>query len=67
MVSALQLVGRGEEARALMGELMCAPNDVGLLAEMIEPESGAFLCNLPQGLSHLALLNAAITVVTGRR
>jgi GH15 family glucan-1,4-alpha-glucosidase len=67
MVSALQLVGRGEEARALMETLMGAPNDVGLLAEMLEPESGAFLGNLPQGLSHLALLNAAITVVTGHR
>lgn len=67
MVSALQLVGREEEARALMDELMSAPNDVGLLAEMLEPGSWAFLGNLPQGLSHLALLNAAITVHTGHR
>ena len=65
MVSALHLVGRTEEARELMDELMSAPNDVGLLAEMIEPASGAFLGNLPQGLSHLALVNAAITVHTG--
>ena len=67
MVSALHLVGRAEEAYKLMEELMSAPNDVGLLAEMLEPESGAFLGNLPQGLSHLALLNAAITVTNGRR
>ncbi len=67
MVSALQLVGRESEARALMEELMSTPNDVGLLAEMVEPGSGAFLGNLPQGLSHLALLNAAITVTTGTR
>ncbi|WP_375425403.1 glycoside hydrolase family 15 protein [uncultured Friedmanniella sp.] len=67
MVSALQLVGREQEAAELMEELMAAPNDVGLLAEMIEPESGAFLGNLPQALSHLALLNAAITVHTGNR
>lgn len=67
MVSALQLVGRGEEARALMDELMAAPNDVGLLAEMIDPDSGAFLGNLPQALSHLALLNAAISVHTDDR
>lgn len=67
MVSALQLVGRTDEARALMEDLMSAPNDVGLLAEMLEPETGAFLGNLPQALSHLALLNAAITVHTGGR
>jgi GH15 family glucan-1,4-alpha-glucosidase len=67
MVSALHLVGRAEEARTLMDELMSAPNDVGLLAEMLEPGSGAFLGNLPQALSHLALLNAAITVHTGGR
>jgi GH15 family glucan-1,4-alpha-glucosidase len=67
MVSALALVGRDEEARALMDELQTAPNDVGVLAEMIEPESGAFLGNLPQALSHLALVNAAITVHTGVR
>ena len=67
MVSALQLVGREDEAKALMDELMSTPNDVGLLAEMVEPGTGAFLGNLPQGLSHLALLNAAITVRTGNR
>jgi GH15 family glucan-1,4-alpha-glucosidase len=67
MVSALQLVGRTDEARSLMEELMGTPNDVGLLAEMVEPGTGAFLGNLPQGLSHLALLNAAITVRTGDR
>lgn len=67
MVSALHLVGRTEEARSLMDDLMSAPNDVGLLAEMLEPTTGAFLGNLPQALSHLALLNAAITVHTGRR
>ncbi len=45
-----------------MDELQDTPNDVGLLAEMVDPASGAFLGNLPQALSHLALVNAAITV-----
>ncbi len=67
MVSALTLVGRSDEARELMDTLQDAPNDVGLLAEMIDPATGAFLGNLPQALSHLALVNAAITWHTGRR
>ncbi|MGY5882612.1 glycoside hydrolase family 15 protein [Modestobacter lacusdianchii] len=61
-VSALTLCGRVEEARELMEQLMGAANDVGLLAEMLDPATGDLLGNLPQALSHLALVNAAITV-----
>ncbi|HEY0816606.1 MAG TPA: glycoside hydrolase family 15 protein [Pseudonocardia sp.] len=60
MVSALQVVGRHAEARALMDELVPLTNDVGSLAEMIDPDDRSFLGNLPQGLSHLALIGAAL-------
>ena len=62
LVSGLHLVGRHDEAVALMDELLDSVNDVGLMAEMIDPATGDFVGNLPQALSHLALLNAAITL-----
>ena len=64
MVSALSLVGRHDEARHALEALRDTPNDVGVLSEMLDPTDGSFLGNLPQALSHLALIHAAITLST---
>lgn len=62
MVSALAFVGRTGEAEERMRALVETTNDVGLLGEMIDPQTGDFLGNLPQALSLLALVNAALTL-----
>jgi GH15 family glucan-1,4-alpha-glucosidase len=59
-VSALHAVGRTGEARMLMDQLVPLTNDVGVLAELIDPVDGAFLGNLPSAQSHLALIGAAL-------
>jgi GH15 family glucan-1,4-alpha-glucosidase len=62
LVSALVHAKRVEEATELFEKLLSRANHVGLFSEEIDPKSGAFLGNFPQGLTHIALITAATTL-----
>jgi GH15 family glucan-1,4-alpha-glucosidase len=60
LVDALTITGRTDEAWELFENLLEYASPLGLFAEEIDPETGEFLGNFPQGFSHLGLLNSAL-------
>ncbi|MFC0408588.1 glycoside hydrolase family 15 protein [Roseomonas elaeocarpi] len=63
LVEALATLNRQKEAEALFTDALGAlRGEVGILSEMVDPVSGDYLGNTPQGLSHLALVHAACTL-----
>ena len=59
LVSCLAQAGELERAERLFDRLAGYANDLGLLAEEIDPTSGEQLGNFPQAFSHVGLITAA--------
>jgi GH15 family glucan-1,4-alpha-glucosidase len=59
-IDALDAVGRGEEARELFEHMLSSRNDLGLLSEDLDPETGELWGNFPQTYSMVGLINSAM-------
>ena len=59
LAQALAMADRVDRAREVFERAARYVNDVGLLAEEVDPETGELLGNFPQAFSHIGLVNAA--------
>jgi GH15 family glucan-1,4-alpha-glucosidase len=59
LAEALALADQVDRARAVFERAASFANDLGLLAEEVDPDSGELLGNFPQAFSHIGLVNAA--------
>ncbi|MGI8738339.1 MAG: glycoside hydrolase family 15 protein [Gammaproteobacteria bacterium] len=62
LVDALLFATRPLEAKALFEALLARANDVGLYAEEMDDQTGAFLGNFPQALTHIGLIGSAVNL-----
>jgi alpha,alpha-trehalase len=66
LAEALALAGQVDRARQVFETAAGYRNDLGLLAEEIEPTTGELLGNFPQAFSHIGLVNAAWAISQAR-
>ncbi len=67
LAQALALAGEVDRARVTFERAIAAINDVGLLAEEVDEETGELLGNFPQAFSHIGLINAAWAIAEAER
>jgi GH15 family glucan-1,4-alpha-glucosidase len=67
LVSALAIVRKLQEARDLMERLLRITSPLGLYAEEFDVDTARHLGNFPQAFSHLALIEAAGTIIVAER
>jgi len=62
LANCLALAGEVRRAREVFERVIGHANDVGLLAEEIDPRDGSLLGNFPQAFSHVGLITAAWSI-----
>jgi GH15 family glucan-1,4-alpha-glucosidase len=67
LAQAQALAGEVDAATATFERAAAALNDVGLLAEEVDPASGEMIGNFPQAFSHIGLINAAWAITQARQ
>jgi alpha,alpha-trehalase len=67
LAQAQATAGLVEEARATFERAIVYVNDVGLLAEEVDPTTGELLGNFPQAFSHIGLISAASAIAEAER
>ncbi|MHC4542536.1 MAG: glycoside hydrolase family 15 protein [Planctomycetota bacterium] len=66
MIKSLYLIGREEQAVEMFERVLQYSNHVGLFSEDIDFSSKRLLGNFPQGYSHIALIDTALTLSNNR-
>ena len=67
LVECLAMLGQTSRARELFERLTSYANDIGLLAEELDPDTGGQLGNFPQAFTHIGLVNAAWAITQAER
>ena len=62
LAQALAMAGEVDRASEVFERAAAYANDVGLLSEEVDEETGELLGNFPQAFSHIGLINAAWTI-----
>jgi len=67
LAQALAIAGRVQRAKDVFERAISYANDVGLLAEEVDPGNNELLGNFPQAFSHIGLVNAAWAIAQAEK